>query len=124
MPISATLRVSTCIATLRTTQLRPDLDGHCGWDLCIVEIGIAIEIGTDVIAGAGVIASGGILGAGGGRAPAGYVPGGSLTDSNGNSFHTYSRFRRMPSSCATALTLSPDNTRRTAASFNSGPYFA
>lgn len=68
-----------------------DLDGHCGWDLCIVEIGIAIEIGTDVIAGAGVIASGGILGAGGGRAPAGYVPGGSLTDSNGNSIFQMSK---------------------------------
>src|SRR6202451_3194 len=38
------------------------------------------------------------------------------------SFHTYRRLRRIPNSCATALTLSPASTRRTAANFNSVPY--
>src|ERR1700691_372841 len=38
------------------------------------------------------------------------------------SFHTYSRLRRIPSSCATARTLSPAATRRTAANFNSIAY--
>src|ERR1700686_1269211 len=40
------------------------------------------------------------------------------------SFQTYSRLRRIPNSCAIALTLSPANTRRTAANFNSIEYSA